>query len=171
MSATATKPTLNEITRAETEAQAAATKAAHAAEVARAKADLARQRADDERARAYKGFLDKIVAEHPAAREQALTAAGESRAALEAAVRTDDGVFTAYVAWVADSIHVWKLDSELAQIRDHHGIPVRATDPPAFRFDVDVSMIVDGIAAEFQDDALQRIVDRRVSFVNGGASK
>ncbi len=162
-----TTQTLNEITRAEADAQAAARKAQVAAEVARAKADAARQRADDERRRAYQSYLDKIAQEHPAAREQALTAAGEARAALEGAVRGDDGVFRAYFDWVSASVQTWAIDSELAQIRDHHGLPVRATDPPAFRFDVDVSMIVDGIAAEFQEDAVQKITTRRISFVNG----
>jgi GAF domain-containing protein len=171
MSATATKPTLNEITRAEADAQAAARKAQVAAESARAKADAARQRADDERKRAYKTYLDKIAQEHPAAREQALTAAGEARAALEGAVRGSGAVFPAYFQWIDASVKAWEVDSELAQIRDHHGIPVRATDPPVFRFDVDVAMIVDGIAAELQDTAVQRITARRVNFVNGRDSR
>jgi len=163
--------TLSDITRVETEAQTAAATAIAVAEQARVKADLARQRADAQRAVAYQAYLDKLVAEHPAARSTALSAAGESRAALEQAVRTDDGVFAAYIQWVADSIRVWELDSELAQIRDHHGVPVLSTDPPIFRFDVDISVIIDGIAAGFQDDALRRIVDRRREFVNGGTSK
>jgi len=162
--------TLSQITRAEAEAQAAAQKAALAAEAARHKADRARERAEQERAAAYKRYLDKIVQEHPAAREQALTAAGESRAALEQAVRTDDGVFAAYTSWVEASIHVWELDSELAQIRDFNGVPVRSTDAPVFRFDIDISAIVDQIAYEFQDNAVQRITDRRVDFVSGKAS-
>jgi DNA-binding protein H-NS len=163
--------TLADITAAEQDALAAATRAAHAAEVARRKADAARERADDERARAYQTYLDKLTSEYPAAREQALTAAGEARAALEGAVRGDDGVFRAYFDWVSASVQTWAIDSELAQIRDHHGLPVRATDPPAFRFDVDVAMIVDGIAAELQDTAVQRITARRVNFVNGKDSR
>ena len=166
-----TTETLSQITRAEAEAQAAAQKAALAAEAARHKADRARERAEQERAAAYKRYLDKIVQEHPAAREQALTAAGESRAALEQAVRTDDGVFAAYTSWVEASIHVWELDSELAQIRDFNGVPVRSTDAPVFRFDIDISAIVDQIAYEFQDHAAKRIVDRRRDFVNGGTPK
>jgi hypothetical protein len=158
---------LADITAAEQDALAAATKAAHAAEVARQKADAARERAEQERQAAYKNFLDKVVREYPEARSTALTAAGESRAALEHAVRTDDGVFAAYIAWVTDSIHVWELDSELAQIRDFHGVPVRSTDSPVFSFGLDVGAIIDAVGFELQEAAVQRIVDRRVSYVNG----
>jgi len=164
---TTVNQTLEQTTIAEQDAVDAAQRALAAAEQARVKADLARQRADAQRALAYKDFLDVLTKEYPSAREQAVTAVGEAYAALVAAVRSDDGVFHAYFDWVSASVQAWAVDSELAQIRDHHGIPVRATDPPTFRFDVDISMIVDGIAAGFQDSALQRIVDRRVSYVNG----
>jgi hypothetical protein len=169
MSATATQ-TLADITRAESDALATASRAAHAAEVARQKAERARQRADDERAAAYKRYLDKLVQEHPAAREQALTAAGEARAALEDAVRGSGDVFAAYFRWIDASVAAWAVDSELAQIKDYHGVPVRSTDAPVFRFDVDISMIIDGVAAGFQDDALTRITTRRADFVNGKVS-
>jgi len=159
--------TLNDITRAEADAQEAAAKALAAAEAARVKADRARQRAESERARAYKSYLDKIAAEWPAAREAATTAVGESHAALEQAVRSGDDVFRAYLRWVEASVQAWEVDSELAQIRHHHGVPVRSTDPPVFRFDIDVSAIIDQIAGELQDDAVQRITDRRTAFVNG----
>jgi vacuolar-type H+-ATPase subunit H len=162
--------TLSQITRAEQDALAAATRAAHAAEVARQKAERARERAEQERARAYQTYLDKLTSEYPEARERALTAAGEARAALERAVRGDDGVFRAYFDWVSASVQAWAIDSELAQIRDHHGVPVRSTDPPVFRFDVDIAQIIDGIAAELQDTAVQRIVARRIDFVNGKVS-
>ena len=135
------------------------------------KADAARVEADAQRAVAYQDFLDVLTKEYPSSREQALSTAGESRAALEPAVRTDDGVFAAYTAWVEASIHVWELDSELAQIRDFNGVPVRSTDAPTFRFDIDISAIVDQIAYEFQDSAVQRITDRRTNFVNGRTSK
>jgi multidrug efflux pump subunit AcrA (membrane-fusion protein) len=159
--------TLNDITRAEAEAQDAAAKAQQAAEAARVKADRARQRAEEERARAYQSYLDKIAAEWPAARETAITAVGESRTALEQAVRSGDDVFRAYLRWVEASVGAWEVDSDLAQIRHHHGVPVRPTDPPSFRFDLDISAIIDQVALELQDDAVQRITDRRTAFVNG----
>jgi len=159
--------TLNDITRAEAEAQDAAAKALAAAEAARAKADAARERAEQERARAYKSYLDRITAEWPAAREAATTAVGESRTALEAAVRSGDNVFGAYLRWVDASVRAWEVDSELGQIRHHHGIPSRSADAPAFRFDLDLGAIIDQIAGEFQDEAATRITDRRTAFVNG----
>ena len=166
MIATVTK-NLAEATKAEQDAANAAARAFAAAETAKDRADQARQCADAQRARAYQAYLDKLVQERPEARSTALSAAGESRAALEQAVRTDDGVFAAYIAWVADSIHVWELDSELAQIRDHHGVPVRSTDSPVFNFGLDVGVIIDAVGFELQEAALQRITDRRTNFVNG----
>ena len=162
-----TTETLNDITRAEAEAQDAAAKAQQAAEVARVKADRARQRAEEERARAYQSYLDKIAAEWPAAREAATTVVGESRAALEEAVRSGVDIFAAYLRWVEASVRAWEVDAELAQIRHHHGVPVRSTDAPVFRFDIDISAIIDQIAGEFQDEAATRITDRRTAFVNG----
>ncbi len=90
-------------------------------------------------------------------------------AALEDAVRADGdaGVFQAYLRWVDASVLAWEVDAELGQIRHHHGVPVRSTDPPVFRFDLDISAIIDQIALELQDDAVQRITDRRTRFVNG----
>lgn len=167
--ATAEKPqTLDQITRAEAEAQAVAVKAQRAAEEAQAKADRARQRAEEERARAYEGYLDKISSEWPLARATALTTAGEARQKLEHAVRGDGGdVFSTYLAWVAASVAVWECDSELAQIRNHHGLAARSTDPPAFNFAIDIGAVVDQIGFELHDDAVQRITDRRTAFVSG----
>jgi vacuolar-type H+-ATPase subunit H len=162
-----TTETLEAITRAEAEAQDAAAKATAAAQIAQAKADAARERAERERAAAYREFLDVVAREAPEKRSQALTVAGECRAALEDAVRNGGDVFTSYRAWVEARIVVWEIDSELAQIRHHHGVPVRSTDPPVFRFDTDISAIIDTIALELQDDAVQRITDRRTRFVNG----
>ncbi len=159
--------TLNDITRAEAEAQDAAAKATAAAQIAQAKADAARERAERERAAAYREFLDVVAREAPEKRSQALTVAGECRAALEDAVRNGGNVFQEYQRWVEARIVVWEIDSELAQIRHHHGVPVRSTDPPAFSFGIDVAAIVDTIALEHQDDAVQRITDRRTAFVNG----
>jgi hypothetical protein len=162
-----TTETLNDITRAFAAAQDAAAKALAAADAARVKADHARERAEAERARAYKSYLDKIAAEWPAAREAATTAVGESHAALEQAVRSGDDVFRAYLQWVTAMVQAWEVDSELAQIRHHHGMPVRSTDPPVFRFDTDISAIIEQLAGEIQDDAVQRITDRRSAYVNG----
>jgi len=164
-----TTETLDQITRAEADAQDAAAKAQQAAEAARAKADRARQRADEERAAAYQRFLDVVAKEAPERRSTALTEAGERRAALESAVRGDGdaGVLQTYAAWVDASIRVWEVDSELTQIRNHHGLPVRSADPPVFRFDIDISAIIDTIALELQDQAVQRIRERREAFVNG----
>ncbi len=165
-----TTETLEAITKAEAEAQDAAAKATAAAQIAQAKADAARERAERERAAAYREFLDVVAREAPEKRSQALTVAGECRAALEDAVRNGGDVFTSYRAWVAARIVVWEIDSELAQIRHHHGVPVRSTDPPVFRFDLDISAIIDTIALELQDDAMSRIVSRRTNFVNGATS-
>jgi multidrug efflux pump subunit AcrA (membrane-fusion protein) len=162
--------TLEQITKAEAAAQDAAEKAMAAAEAARQRAEEARQRAEAERARAYRAFLDKITAEWPKARAAALTAVSESRAALEQAVRSGDDIFGAYLRWVEASVRAWEVDSELAQIRDYHGVPVRSTEPPVFRFDITISEIVDQIARELQGDAERRITDRRIGFVNGSTS-
>jgi len=159
--------TLEAITKAEAEAQLAAAKATAAAQVAQAKADAARERAEQERAAAYREFLDVVAREAPEKRSQALTVAGERRTALEDAVRNGGNVFQEYQRWVEARIAVWEIDSELAQIRDHHGVATRSTDPPVFRFDLDISAIIDQIALELQDDAEQRITARRTAFVNG----
>ena len=168
---TTATPTLTDITAAEQDALAAATKAQVAAEAAAARADAARKAAEDARAVGYKRYLELLTSEYPSAREQATTAVGEARQSLEDAVRGSGDVFRAYLQWIDASVDAWAVDSELAQIKDYHGVPVRATDPPVFRFDADVSMIVDQIAAEFQDHALRRITDRRRDFVNGGTSR
>ncbi len=162
-----TTETLEAITRAEAEAQDAAAKATAAAQIAQAKADAARERAERERAAAYREFLDVVAREAPEKRSQALTVAGECRAALEDAVRNGGNVFSAYLRWVDASVLAWEISSELTQIRDFHGQPVRSVDPPSFRFDLDISAIVDTIALELQDDAMSRIVSRRTNFVNG----
>ncbi len=162
--------TLTEITKAEAEAQEAAAKALAAAEAARIKADRARQRAEEERARAYRAFLDQVTADYPARRTAALDGAGAARAELEQAVRNGGNVFGAYLRWVEASVRVWEIDSELAQIRDFQGVPVRATDPPVFRFDTDISAIIDQIAAELLDEGVVRINDRRTAYVNGRTS-
>jgi multidrug efflux pump subunit AcrA (membrane-fusion protein) len=162
-----TTQTLEQITKAEIDAQEAAAKALAAAQIAQARADAARERAEEERARAYKSYLDKIAAEWPAARETAITTVGETRAALEQAVRSGDDVFRAYLRWVEASVLAWEVDAELGQIRHHHGVPVRSTDPPVFNFGMDVGAIVDTIALDFGDAAVHRISDRRTAFVNG----
>jgi len=167
MTTTSLASIVHESEKALAEAIAAQEKATKATQ----RADAAQAAADAQRVVAYQDFLDVLTKEYPSSREQALSTAGESRAALEPAVRTDDGVFAAYTAWVEASIHVWELDSELAQIRDFNGVPVRSTDAPVFNFGIDIGAIVDQIAYEFQDHAAQRITDRRTNFVNGRTSK
>ncbi len=149
------------------EAAKAAAAAQAAAEAARVKADQARQRAEERRAEAYRAYLDKITAEHPAARSAALTTLSESHDALEQAVRSGDGVFRAYQTWVDASTRLWEVDAELAHIRYHHGQPARETTAPVFSFSHDVGAIIDRIAAEIQEDAQQRITARRTAFVSG----
>jgi hypothetical protein len=168
-----TKPeSLATIVLASESAAEAAAKATAVAQIAQARAEDARQRADEERAAAYRAFLDKVQAEASGKRSQALTEVGERRAALESAVRADGdaGVFRAYLRWVEASVLVWEIGSELAQIRDFHGVAVRSTDPPSFRFGMDVGAIIDTIALELQGAAEQRITDRRTRFVNGATS-
>lgn len=162
-----TTETLEAITRAEQQGAEAAAKAQREAEAAKLEADRARERAERERARAYRAYLDQVTAEWPGAHEAATTALGKSRTALEEAVQSGDGVFAAYLRWVESSVRAWEVDSELARIRHHHGVPVRSTDPPTFRFDTDISAIIDQIAFEFQDEAVVRIDDRRTAFVSG----
>jgi hypothetical protein len=170
MTATVTK-TLSEITRAETEAEAAAAKAQRAAEIARIAAEAARAKAEQERELANRSYLDKLVAEHPAARESALTAAGEARQDLEHAVRGEGDVFSSYRRWVESSIAIWEVDSALTQQRHFHGLPTRETTQPAFNFALDVASIVDGIGYELQEQAIERIRERRASYLAGRESQ
>ncbi len=163
-------PNLASIVHESEEAAKAAAAAVAKAQIAQAKAEDARQRADEERAAAYREFLDKVQAEASEKRSQALTVAGECRTALEDAVRNGGDVFTSYQAWVAARIVVWEIDAELGQIRDFHGQPVRSVDPPVFSFSHDIGAIIDLIALELQEDAVQRIISRRTSFVNGATS-
>ena len=164
---TTANQTLEQITKAEQDAVDAASKALAAAETAKARADQARQRAEDARAVAYRDYLDLVTTEAPEKRTAALTNAGDCQVALVAAVRDGTGVFSRYLEWVDASIHVWAVDSELTQIRDFHGQHVRSMDPPAFDFARDVATIVDGIAFDLQDHAVQSIRARREAFVNG----
>jgi len=168
MSATATVTrNLAQTVKEATAAEDVARKAAQAAEQAKARADAAKAAADEERVVAYKALLDLVTTEAPGKRTAALTKAGDCQVALVAAVRDGTGVFSRYLEWVDASIHVWAVDSELTQIRDFHGQHVRSVDPPAFDFARDVATIVDGIAFELQDHAVQRIRERREAFVNG----
>ncbi len=165
-----TTQTLEAITKAEAAAQEAAVKAIAAAQIAQARAEDARLRAEQVRAAAYREFLDLIAAEWPAARALATTAVGEAHAALVSAVRNGGNVFQEYQRWVSARIELWATDSELSQIRNHHGLPVRSTDAPIFNFGLDVGAILDQVSGEMQDAAVQRITARRTAFVNGAAS-
>jgi hypothetical protein len=62
---------------------------------------------------------------------------------------------------------LWELDAERAHIRHHHGQPSRDAAQPVFKFDFDISAIIDRIAGEFLGDAEQRITARRTDFVSG----
>ncbi len=152
------------------ESEAAAKEAADAvakAQAASAKADQARKQAEEQRAIAYKSYFDKITAEYPERHAAALATQAESHAALEQAVRSGGDVFPTYFRWVEASTRLWEVDAEREHIRRHHGAPSRDAAQRVFKFDFDISEIIDRVAAELQDDAAQRITARRTAFVNG----
>ncbi len=159
--------TLADITKAESDAIDVAAKAASAAEAARAKADLARQRAEDERARANKSYMDLVAEEWPEARQQAVSTVADAYQELDQAVRNGGDVFAAYRGWVGASIKAWELDEALARMRRFHGLPTRDVATPVFSFNLDVGAIIDRIGLEFQDEAVQRIDQRRADFLAG----
>ncbi len=159
--------TLSQITKAESDAVDAATKAAHAAEVARQKADAARQRADDERAVANRDYLDLLTQEWPAARQQATEVVADAYEVLDRAIRNGEDVFVAYRGWVSASIAAWEVDEALGRMRRFHGVNMRETPAPSFAFAIDTGAILDQISLELQDEAVQRIDQRRSSFLAG----
>ena len=162
--------TLSDITKAESDAIDVARKAAAAAEQARAKADLARERAEQEREIANRSYLDLLAQEHPDARSTALSAAGDAHQELDQAVRGKGDVFSRYIAWTSASIHVWETDEALARMRRFFGLPTRDVATPVFNFNLDVGAIIDRIGLEFQDEAVQRIDQRRAEYLAGKAS-
>ena len=175
MTATATKPTSATVNLAtivhESEEAAKAAAAAQAKALALAtKADVARQRAEEERATASRAYLDLLAAEWPDARQEATANVGETRAALEAAVREDGDVIPAYLAWVTASIQAWEVTEAVDRMRRFHGQNMRYQAEPAFDFGSDVGSIVNQIALEVQQDAIDRIEQRRAAFLRGATS-
>jgi hypothetical protein len=167
---TTANQTLDQITRAEAEAQDAAAKALAAAEVARHKADRARERAEQEREVANRAYLDLLAEEWPDARRQATTTVADAYQVLDQAVRNGGDVFVAYRGWVGASIKAWELDEALGRMRRFHGVSMRESPAPVFNFGLDVGAIIDRIGLEFQDEAVQRIDQRCASYLAGKAS-
>ncbi len=162
-----TTETLSDITRVEAEAQVAAAKAQAAAETAKARADAARLRAEQERERANKSYLDLLTQEWPDARQEAVTTVADAYQSLDQAVRNGGDVFVAYRGWVDASIKAWELDEALGRMRRFHGVSMRESPAPVFNFGLDVGAIIDRIGLEFQDEAVERINQRRASYLAG----
>jgi len=175
MTTTATKTTPATINLATIvfESEEAAKAAAAAQEKARelaAKADAARQRADEEQQQANRAYLELIAAEWPDARQDATAIVGETRAALEAAVREDGDVTPAYVAWMTASIRAWEVTEAVDRMRRFHGQNMRYQAEPVFDFGSDIGAIVNQIALELQQDAIDRIEQRRATYLRGATS-
>lgn len=162
-----TTETLEAITRAEQQAAEAAAKAQRDAEAAKAKADQARERAERERAQANRAYLDLLAAEWPDACQQAMTTVGETRAALEAVVRQGGDLIPAYVAWMTAVIHAWEVTEAVDRVRRFHGQSMRYQGEPVFDFGSDIGAIVNQLALELQQDAIDRIEQRRANYLAG----
>lgn len=175
MTTTATKTTPVTVNLAtivhesEEAAKAAAAAQATARELA-AKADAARQRADEEQKQANRAYLELIAAEWPDARQDATANVGETRVALEAAVRADGDVIPSYVTWMTASIHAWEVAEAVDRMRRFHGQNMRYQAEPAFDFGSDIGAIVNQIAMELQQDAIDRIEQRRATYLRGATS-
>lgn len=150
-------------------AKAAAAAQATARELA-AKADAARQRADEEQKQANRAYMELIAAEWPDARQEATVNVGEARVALEAAVREDGDVIPSYLAWVTASIQAWEVTEAVDRMRRFHGQNMRYQAEPAFDFGSDIGAIVNQIALELQQDAIDRIEQRRATYLRGATS-
>jgi len=177
MTTTATKPPSATINLASIvhESEAAAKAAADAQARARdlsLKADQARQRAEEEQKQANRAFLDLLQSEYPDARTAATTAAGEARVGLEGSVRGGDdaNVIPAYLAWVAASIQAWETTEAVDRMRRFHGQNMRYQAEPAFDFGSDIGAIVNQIALGLQQDAIDRIEQRRATYLRGATS-
>jgi len=152
------------------ESEAAAAEAAAAQAKARelaTKADVARQRAEAEREAAARRHLDTLQAQYPDARAAATTAVGDAREALEEAVRDGGDIFKSYRSWADAMVRAWEIESEVQQARHYLGVAARSTEPPRFDFGHDIAAIIDRHTLELQDAALERIRERRASFLNG----
>ena len=175
MTTTATKPTSATINLAtivfesEEAAKAAASAQATARELA-AKADAARQRAEEERATASRAYLELIAAEWPDARQEATANVGETRVALETVVREGGDVIPAYFTWARASIHAWEVTEAVDRMRRFHGQNMRYQAEPAFDFGSDIGAIVNQIALELQQEAIDRIEQRRATYLRGATS-
>ena len=159
--------TLSQITKAEQDAANAAAKAFAAAEAAKARADAARLRAEQERERANKSYLDLLTDEWPDARQQATEVVADAYEVLDRAIRNGEDVFVAYRGWADASIRAWEIDEGLGRMRRFHGVNMRETPAPSFAFGVDVAAILDQVSLEAQDEAVERIDQRRASFLSG----
>ena len=166
MIATMTK-NLAEATKAEQDAVTAAATAIAVAEQARVKADAARERAERERQDANHRFLAVLEQEHEAARTVAVTTLGEARESLTVAVKTAGDVFANYISYVKASVAVWQIESALAEQRSYLGKPTRETTPPSFSFQYDVGAILDNLALEAMDEAIQANRDRKANYLAG----
>ena len=159
--------TLADVTKAEQDAVDAATKALAAAEAAKARADRAREHADRERGAANRDYLGLLTDEWPEARQQAVSTVGEAYQALDQAVRNGEDVFAAYRGWVSASIAAWEVDEGLGRMRRFHGVNMRETPAPSFAFGVDIGALLDQVSLELQDEAVERIDQRRQKFLAG----
>ena len=162
-----TTETLSQITIAEQDAANAALRALAAAEAAKARADAARQRAEQERERANKSYMDLLAQDHPEARQQAVTTVGEAYQALDRSVRGDGDLVASYIGWVDASVRAWELDEALSRMRRFHDVNMRETPAPSFNFGIDIGVIIDVVSLELQDEAVDRIDQRRQKFLSG----
>lgn len=137
------------------------------ANAAQAKADDARRAVEAQAAERGRAFLAKLTADYPAARETAVTAVADTRQALLDAMQDGGNVFTCYLAWVQASIHAWALEEEIGEVRNQMGRPGRTPNPPSFSFAHDIALIVDTLAMQAQDEAIQQIRERRAAFMRG----
>jgi len=165
-----TTETLSQITKAESDAIDVAAKAFAAAEAAKDRADQARQRADAERDRANRDYLGLLTDEWPDARQQATEVVADAYEVLDRAIRNGDDVFVAYRGWVSASIAAWEIDEGLGRMRRFHGVNMRETPAPSFAFGIDIAAIIDQVSLEAQDAAIERIDQRRASYLAGKAS-
>ncbi len=170
MSAATKTQTLAEITRAEAAAAEAAQKAQAASEAARERADRARERAEAERDSANRAYLALLTAEYRDRNAAALEELAETRAALEAAVASGGNVFRAYSRWAKSRVLVWECDAEINQQRYFLGAAHRETPPPELHFTNDIGAILDHLSLELQDEALNRIRERKAEYLAGGKS-
>lgn len=168
---TQTLPNLASIVHASEEAAREAAELFAKANAAKAKAADAAAAVDATRTARAAAYADKLTADYPDASAAALEVLASARASLEDAVQTGGNVFGCYMAWVHTSIDVWALDEERSAARDIAGQPTtRTPNPPAFNFAVDVAAIVDGLAMQAQDEAIQQIRERRARFMSGKES-